>query len=127
MLDHLGVTVSDYERSKAFYLAALAPLGYALLAEHGKFCGLGADRKPDFWISPGPPAAHLHIAFAAPDRATVDAFHRAAMAAGARDNGTPGLRPQYHRDYYGAFVLDPDGYNVEVVCHGAGVTARPGA
>jgi len=118
MLDHLSIAVSDYERSKAFYLRALAPIGYTLLKEYGRHGGLGADRKPDFWISEGVPTPSVHVAFSAQDRATVDAFHREALAAGGRDNGAPGLRPQYHANYYGAFVLDPDGYNIEVVCHG---------
>ena len=126
MIDHTGVTVSDYARSKAFYLAALAPIGYTLLAEipaavtgHADVAGFGEAPKPDFWISGGaankPP---LHVAFRVPSRALVDAFHQAALAAGGRDNGAPGLRPHYHPDYYGAFVLDPDGHNIEAVCHG---------
>jgi catechol 2,3-dioxygenase-like lactoylglutathione lyase family enzyme len=118
MIDHTGVGVSDLARSKAFYVAALMPLGYALLMEWGQHAGLGVPPKPDFWIGAGkvndPP---LHVAFRAKDRATVDAFHRAALAAGGRDNGAPGLRPHYHPDYYGAFVLDPDGHNIEAVCH----------
>ncbi|WP_199698887.1 VOC family protein [Oleomonas cavernae] len=81
--------------------------------------GLGTQGKPFFWISSGGrPAGHMHIAFAAPDRASVDAFYEAALAAGGKDNGAPGLRPHYHANYYGAFVLDPDGHNVEAVCHG---------
>ncbi|MFO1068903.1 MAG: VOC family protein [Geminicoccaceae bacterium] len=118
MIDHTGVGVSDVQRSKAFYRAALAPLGYELLMEFGDFAGFGVRPKPDFWIGRGkvndPP---LHVAFRAADRGTVDAFHRAALAAGGRDNGPPGLRPHYHPDYYGAFVLDPDGHNIEAVCH----------
>ena len=123
MLDHIAITVSDFARSKRFYEQALAPLGYAVLMEfshpeYGRQAGLGADRKPDFWIgTSGPPTGRLHLAFSAPDRATVDAFHGAALAAGATDNGAPGLRPQYHPNYYGAFVLDPDGHNIEAVCH----------
>jgi catechol 2,3-dioxygenase-like lactoylglutathione lyase family enzyme len=122
MLDHLGFGVSDYARSKAFYLQALAPLGIGIVMEvtpeqagHSA-AGFGKDRKPFFWIAQGE-AAHLHVAFAAATRAEVDAFHRAAIAAGGRDNGAPGLRPHYHPNYYGAFVLDPDGHNVEAVCH----------
>jgi len=125
MIDHAGVVVSDYARSKAFYLAALAPLGYALIAEipkavtgHTDVAGFGEPPKPDFWISAGsankPP---LHIAFRAASRALVDAFYRAAIAAGGRDNGGPGIRAHYHPNYYGAFVLDPDGHNIEAVCH----------
>jgi catechol 2,3-dioxygenase-like lactoylglutathione lyase family enzyme len=117
MLDHVGLRVSDYARSKRFYERALAPLGYRVMLEFGgDAAGFGAER-PDFWISPGAPAAPLHVAFTCPDRATVDAFYRAALEAGGRDNGAPGLRPEYHPTYYGAFVLDPDGHNVEAVCH----------
>lgn len=125
MIDHTGVVVSDYAKSKAFYLAALAPIGYRLLAEipaavtgHTDVAGFGEPPKPDFWISAGsanqPP---LHVAFRVASRELVDAFHRAAMVAGGRDNGAPGLRPHYHPSYYGAFVLDPDGHNIEAVCH----------
>jgi catechol 2,3-dioxygenase-like lactoylglutathione lyase family enzyme len=121
MIDHIGLSVADYERSKAFYLEALAPLGYELvmeIPEGGPHAGLGAGGKPDFWITKGQATTpQVHIAFGARDRATVRAFYDAALAAGARDNGPPGLRPQYHPDYYGAFVLDPDGHNVEAVCH----------
>ena len=120
MLDHLGLNVSDYARSLEFYRRALAPLGYELLMEPmPNIGGLGRDRKPDFWITDTrePTASNVHIAFVAPDRATVDAFHAAALDAGATDNGAPGLREIYHPNYYGAFVLDPDGNNVETVCH----------
>jgi catechol 2,3-dioxygenase-like lactoylglutathione lyase family enzyme len=124
MIDHIGIDVSDFARARAFYDAALAPLGATFLAQVPeeftggvKVGGYGMDR-PTFWISEGAaqtPA--VHIAFAARDRAAVDAFHAAALAAGGTDNGRPGLRPQYHPDYYGAFVLDPDGNNIEAVCH----------
>lgn len=118
MIDHTGVGVSDFARSKAFYSAALVPLGYELLMEFEHYAGFGVRPHPDFWIGQGkvndPP---VHIAFTAANRATVDAFHAAALAAGGRDNGPPGLRPQYHATYYGAFVLDPDGHNIEAVCH----------
>jgi catechol 2,3-dioxygenase-like lactoylglutathione lyase family enzyme len=124
MIDHLGFSVSDYARARAFYEKALAPLGYVLVVETtaqetGKpAAGFGADGKPDFWIGDeGKLEQPLHIAIVAEDRATVDAFYRAALAAGGRDNGPPGLRPQYHPNYYGAFVLDPDGHNIEAVCH----------
>ena len=121
MIDHIGITVSDYEKSKAFYRAALAPLGYELLmevAEAGSHAGFGEAGKPDFWIGPGKRTApKLHVAFRAKDRAAVRAFHEAALAAGAADNGPPGLREIYHPTYYGAFVLDPDGHNIEAVCH----------
>jgi catechol 2,3-dioxygenase-like lactoylglutathione lyase family enzyme len=124
MLDHTGFPVSDYARSKAFYQQALAPLGYSLIMEvmqdgnDNPAAGFGASGKPDFWIGgEGGLNRPIHIAFAARDRAAVDAFHRAAIAAGGRDNGAPGLRPHYHANYYGAFVLDPDGHNIEAVCH----------
>ena len=126
MIDHLGFPVSDYARSKAFYAKALAPLGYALVMEIGAehtesrapAAGFGADGNPDFWIGgEGGLRGILHVAIVAKDRAAVDEFHRVAMAAGARDNGPPGLRPQYRANYYAAFVLDPDGHNVEAVCH----------
>jgi len=117
MLDHVSLRVSDYERSKRFFAGALAPLGYKVLMEfQGSAAGLGADR-PDFWIAGGATGGPVHVAFASPDRPTVDAFYRAAIAAGGRDNGAPGLRPEYHPSYYGAFVLDPDGNNIESVCH----------
>ena len=118
MIDHTGVSVSDVAKSKAFYRAALAPLGYAMLMEWEQFAGFGVAGKPDFWIGQGTPnEPRVHVAFRADTRALVDAFHRAALAAGGRDNGPPGLRPQYHANYYGAFVLDPDGHNIEAVCH----------
>ena len=125
MLDHVGFPVADYARSKAFYAKALAPLGFSLVMEvsaegTGAAChaGFGAAGKPQFWIASGARVrGRVHVAFAAKNRAAVDAFHRAALAAGGRDNGPPGLRTHYHADYYGAFVLDPDGHNIEAVCH----------
>jgi catechol 2,3-dioxygenase-like lactoylglutathione lyase family enzyme len=121
MIDHIGLTVSDYERSKAFYGAALAPLAYELVMEVGEvgpWGGFGAGGKADFWIGQGEATTpRLHVAFRARDRATVRAFYDAAIEAGARDNGPPGLRPEYHSNYYGAFVVDPDGHNLEAVCH----------
>jgi len=124
MLDHAGFPVSDYARSKAFYLQALAPLGYALVMEvqqhenDAPAAGFGANGKPDLWIGgEGGLQRPIHIAIAAQDRAAVDAFYRATIAAGGKDNGAPGLRPHYHPNYYAAFVLDPDGHNIEVVCH----------
>ena len=129
MIDHTGLSVSRPVESQRFYTEALAPIGYSLMHEIPKeFTGgravlgfgasSGADSGPDFWISEGTPnEPRIHIAFRADNRAQVDAFHRAALAAGGRDNGPPGLRPHYHPDYYGAFVLDPDGHNIEVVCH----------
>jgi catechol 2,3-dioxygenase-like lactoylglutathione lyase family enzyme len=119
MLDHIGLTVRDVPASKAFYVQALEPLGYAVVLEFGSVVGLGAAGKPDFWLSQGEPTGRVHVAFSSPDRTTVDAFHRAALAAGGKDNGAPGLRPHYHPNYYGAFVFDPDGNNIEAVCHAA--------
>jgi uncharacterized protein involved in tolerance to divalent cations/catechol 2,3-dioxygenase-like lactoylglutathione lyase family enzyme len=125
MLDHIGIRVSDMSRALAFYDRALAPLGITRVMTFGGTeeapanVGYGTGRKPFFWIGAGtPPGAPLHVAFAAPDRAAVDAFHAAALAAGGTDNGGPGLRPKYHPGYYGAFALDPDGNNVEAVHHG---------
>lgn len=121
MLDHLGIDVFDYARSKAFYAAALGPLGLEVLMEPAPtVCGFGdpVDRMPFFWIYDRENVNRgVHVAFGASDRAKVDAFHEAALAAGASDNGGPGVREIYHPNYYGAFVLDPDGNNVEAVCH----------
>lgn len=127
MIDHLSLVVSDYDKSKAFYLKALEPLGYALVMELRREqipnlpfdagCGLGVQGKPDLWLHPGPSVLPTHVAFRAATRERVRAFYEAAMAAGAKDNGAPGLRPHYHPNYYGAFVFDPDGYNIEAVCH----------
>jgi len=121
VLDHLGIAVADYRRSKAFYEQALAPLGYTLLLEFAEAAaGFGQDdgSRPSFFIEAhGEPArGQIHIAFSADSRELVDAFHAAALAAGGTDNGAPGVR-WYHDDYYGAYVLDPDGHNVEAVCH----------
>jgi catechol 2,3-dioxygenase-like lactoylglutathione lyase family enzyme len=117
MLDHLAIHVSDLEASRSFYERALVPLEYELVLEYPGVIGFGANRKPDFWLREGAPGARVHVAFAASDRATVDAFHEAALAAGGTDNGGPGVREIYHPTYYGAFVLDPDGHNIEAVCH----------
>jgi catechol 2,3-dioxygenase-like lactoylglutathione lyase family enzyme len=117
MLDHIGIRVADYERSKKFYAAALAPLGYALFMEGTSGAGFRKGFIPDFWVKQCDFSPSVHIAFSSDDRAGVDAFYRAALEAGASDNGPPGLRPHYHPNYYGAFVLDPDGYNIEAVCH----------
>ena len=125
MLDHVGIRVSDFEQSKRFYAEALSPLGYELLREPSvSAAGFGRQGKPEFWISQGDPAGQpVHIAFAADDRARVDAFHEEALAAGGRNNGGPGLRPEYHQSYYAAFVFDPDGNNIEAVCHEPGEEA----
>ena len=129
MIDHTGVIVADVPRSRMFYAAALAPLGYQVLAEipaavtgSTAVIGFGEPPKPDFWISGATeqrPVNHppLHVAFRVANRTQVDAFFHAAIAAGGRDNGTPGVRAHYHPNYYGAFVLDPDGHNIEAVCH----------
>jgi len=118
VIDHVGLGVSDLKESRAFYQRALDPLGYRLLMEREGSAGFGRDGKPDFWIHVNRPVSGpTHVAVASPDRATVDAFHAAGLAAGGRDNGPPGPRTQYHQHYYGAFVLDPDGNNVEAVCH----------
>jgi len=128
MIDHTGVAVSDMTKSKAFYTQALAPIGYTLLAEFpasvtgsADVAGFGEAPKPDFWIHGGTPnRPPIHVAFRVTTRAAVDAFHRAGLAAGGTDNGAPGLRAHYHPNYYGAFVLDPDGHNIEAVCHEPG-------
>ncbi len=124
-LDHIGLSVSEFERSKTFYVAALKPLGGGIVMEFpegtiGPFAmaGLGVAGKPFFWITTGEKTApHLHVAFRAETREQVDEFYAAAIEAGGTDNGPPGLRLHYHANYYGAFVLDPDGHNVEAVCH----------
>jgi catechol 2,3-dioxygenase-like lactoylglutathione lyase family enzyme len=125
MIDHTGVNVSNFSASRAFYTKALAPIGYALLLEvpaaltgGNDAAGFGVAPKPDFWIAGGiPNSPPLHVAFRVESRALVDAFYQAGIAAGGRDNGAPGLRAHYHPNYYGAFVLDPDGHNIEAVCH----------
>lgn len=127
MIDHTGIIVSDFGKSKVFYEKALSSLGYVLIAEfpasvtgHTDVAGFGEPPKPDFWISRGTPnKPPIHVAFRASSRTMVDAFYKAAVAAGGVDNGAPGLRSHYHPNYYGAFVLDPDGHNIEAVCHEA--------
>jgi catechol 2,3-dioxygenase-like lactoylglutathione lyase family enzyme len=130
VIDHLGLDVGDFRRSRAFYAAALAPLGYIMKAElpaepsgAPDRAGFGAGHSV-FWIAAGGAVEQpLHFAFAAANRAAVDAFYRAALGAGGRDNGAPGLRPRYHANYYAAFVIDPDGHNIEAVCHAPGSPA----
>jgi catechol 2,3-dioxygenase-like lactoylglutathione lyase family enzyme len=127
MIDHIGFSVRDLARATEFYLKALSPLGIGIMMEvsaeqtgGGATVGFGANGKPFFWIGEGFRSANdqrIHVAFAAGSRAQVDTFYRAALAAGGKDNGPPGLRPHYHATYYGAFVLDPDGNNIEAVCH----------
>ncbi|MEP3046929.1 MAG: VOC family protein [Roseibium sp.] len=124
MLDHIGFEVSDYSAARSFYDKALAPLGITVQMEvtaeqtgSSAFCGYGVNR-PQFWIGGARyQGAPVHVAFTAASRDVVNAFYEAAIAAGGKDNGGPGLRPQYHENYYGAFVLDPDGHNIEAVCH----------
>jgi catechol 2,3-dioxygenase-like lactoylglutathione lyase family enzyme len=120
--DHVGIRIADYARSKAFYSVALAPLGIELLMEEDGWAGFGSmdpQRHPSFWIHQTPaPKSPVHVAFRSDSRERVRAFHAAALAAGGSDNGAPGIRPHYHPDYFGAFVLDPDGHNIEAVCHG---------
>jgi catechol 2,3-dioxygenase-like lactoylglutathione lyase family enzyme len=124
MIDHVGFSVGDFARAKVFYERALAPLGYTLIMdvtvqETGQpAAGFVSDGKPDFWIGgEGKLEKPVHVAIVAKARSAVDAFYHAALAAGGRDNGPPGLRPHYHQNYYAAFVLDPDGHNIEAVCH----------
>ncbi|HWE21127.1 MAG TPA: VOC family protein [Hyphomicrobiaceae bacterium] len=124
-LDHISLSVSDFPAARAFYSAALSPLGITVQMELSKevtggfdAAGFGAAGKPFFWVAGGGRTTPTtHIAFAAGNRAEVDAFYKAAIAAGARDNGPPGIRADYHPSYYGAFVLDADGNNIEAVCH----------
>ena len=118
IFDHVGYNVADFARSKAFYLHALAPLGIGVAAGGDGWVMFGRPGKPQLWIGAlGAAPTGIHVAFAAADRAQVRGFHAAALAAGGRDNGAPGLRPHYHPNYYAAFVLDPDGHNIEAVCH----------
>jgi catechol 2,3-dioxygenase-like lactoylglutathione lyase family enzyme len=117
MIDHVIIGVSSVERSRAFYERALAPLGIAVVLDGPRYLGFGREGKPAFLIGEREPSGPVHVAFASPDRATVDRFHRAALEAGGQDNGPPGVRAHYHPTYYGAFVLDPDGNNIEAVTH----------
>ena len=120
MFDHVGLHVRDYEASRAFFERALAPLGYRLVMsfDEWKAGGFGTGEKPEFWISQREPyGTGTHVAFTCDDRATVEAFHEAALDAGGIDNGGPGVRELYHPTYYGAFVHDLDGNNIEAVCH----------
>jgi catechol 2,3-dioxygenase-like lactoylglutathione lyase family enzyme len=117
MLDHVTLRVHDLAAAKAFYVTTLKPLGYAAIMDFPEGCGLGAGGKPDLWLVHDPAASPQHVAFAAPTRAAVDAFHAAGLAAGGKDNGAPGLRAHYHPNYYGAFVDDPSGHHMEAVIH----------
>jgi catechol 2,3-dioxygenase-like lactoylglutathione lyase family enzyme len=132
-IDHTSLSVSDYEKAKAFYAAALAPLGCAVQMEFpmgatgdSSVAGIGTPGKPFLWIaSGGKTSPHVHIALRTENRGQVDAFYAAAMAAGGTDNGPPGVRPHYHQHYYAAFVLDPDGHNIEAVTHTPDMPAKP--
>jgi len=118
MIDHLSLKVRDFARSKDFFLAALAPLGYGLVRDYTPHAvGIGPEGRPVFWVIAAEQSAPTHVAFSARDRAMVAAFHTAALAAGGRDNGAPGLREHYHPHYFGAFVIDSEGNNIEAVCH----------
>lgn len=118
IIDHIAVAVRDYARSKEFYREALAPLQIELVMEFGQAAGFGRESKPVFWIGAQPEHPRpVHVAFAARNRAAVRDFYQAALKAGGKDNGAPGMREIYHPNYYGAFVLDPDGNNIEAVCH----------
>jgi len=117
IIDHIGLAVSDYAQSKAFFSQALAPLGIALVIEIAGQAGFGKNGKPEFWFGMHSQIQNpMHIAFAAESRAQVNAFYEAALKAGAKDNGPPGVREHYHPNYYGAFVIGPDGHNIEAVC-----------
>jgi catechol 2,3-dioxygenase-like lactoylglutathione lyase family enzyme len=120
MFDHVGLNVADFETSRQFFEKALSPLGYRVVMDFSEWSavGFGTDDKPEFWIGARDPrGTGTHVAFTAADRATVESFHEAALAAGGTDNGPPGTREDYHPSYYAAFVLDPDGNNIEAVCH----------
>jgi catechol 2,3-dioxygenase-like lactoylglutathione lyase family enzyme len=116
MLDHAAVNVRDIDSAKSFYSKALEPLGISMVMEMDEFAGFGSDKGFHFGVFKREPVGGGHVAFAADDRRTVDAFHEAAMAAGGKDNGSPGIRAHYHENYYGAFVHDADGNNIEAVC-----------
>lgn len=120
IIDHVGIIISDYEANKKFYEIALAPLGISLVMEWDGWAGFGKDGKPEFWFGVGKtPHSPMHIAFLADDREIVRQFYQAALEAGGRDNGEPGVREIYHPNYYGAFVIGPEGHNIEAVCHHA--------
>lgn len=120
MFDHVGLNVSDFKKSKVFYEKTLKPLGYKVVSNYeGEACGFGTEGKPRFWLFVGrqPITKGVHVAFSTQNRKTVDGFYKEALAAGGKDNGKPGIREHYHPNYYGAFVYDPDGNNIEAVCH----------
>lgn len=119
MFDHIQLVVKDLKASKRFYATALAPLGLSVKYDKDAMVGIGGEGGaiPGLWLGEGEARGKTHIALSARNHSEVDAFHKAALSAGGRDNGAPGLRPDYHKHYYGAFVIDPDGNNVEAVCH----------
>jgi len=117
MIDHIGIQVTNLDASVAFYTRALASLGYELFTRQPQFAGFAVAGQPDFWIALGKPTDKLHVAFRAKGRAEVRAFYDAAVAAGGKDNGPPGIREHYHANYFAAFVIDPEGHNIEAVCH----------
>jgi len=118
IIDHIGIAISDYDKSKLFYQSVLATLGIELVIEVQGWAGFGKKGKAEFWFGPDEKTQEpMHIAFAAKSRQQVDEFYKAAIAAGGLDNGKPGVREIYHPNYYGAFVIDPDGHNIEAVCH----------
>ena len=134
MIDHLTLTVRNLASASDFYAKALAPLGYSKQRDYGVVQGFGPEGKPAFWLKQGDaPQSVMHLAFRSRDRSSVDGFHAAALAAGATDEGAPGLREHYHPHYYGAFIVDPDGHHIEAVCHvplgstEGTVSARPSA
>jgi catechol 2,3-dioxygenase-like lactoylglutathione lyase family enzyme len=118
IIDHIGFAISNSKQSNDFYSKALAPLGIEKVMEFGGWTGFGKNGKPEFWIGEAPQVQKpMHIAFSADNREQVKQFYQAALAAGGKDNGKPGVREEYHPNYYGAFVIDPDGHNIEAVCH----------
>ena len=118
IIDHIGFAISDSKKSDDFYSKALAPLGIEKIMEYEGWMGFGKNGKPEFWIGKAPEIQKpMHIAFTADNREQVNQFYEAAIAAGGKDNGKPGIRAEYHPNYYGAFVFDPDGHNIEAVCH----------
>lgn len=117
MISHMSLPVRDLQKSKAFYLDALKPLGYEVVMEFPDAIGMGVKGNPDLWLVQGKNPEGFHVAFEAENRGIVQEFHAAALQAGAKDNGAPGLRSQYHENYYGAFVIDMDGHNIEAVCN----------
>lgn len=120
IIDHIGFSVSNFKKSNEFYANVLAPLGIEKIVDLEEASGFGKNGKPEFWLGKGSfSPSPMHIAFTAGTRKQVDQFYEAALASGGKDNGAPGIRERYHPHYYGAFVIDPDGHNIEAVCHHA--------